>query len=576
MISIDVELAWGTFDHNGHIVYKDAYEKYRLIVARLLELFAKHQVPATWAVVGHLFLDSCKTQNGQLHPDIVRPRYHWFKKDWFSLDPGSDISKDKFWYGSDIVKMIKFAEPQQEIASHSFCHLVFSDPGCSKEAADSDVAKCIELAKMKGVDLKSFIFPRNSPGHLDILSKYGFRVFRGQGDRYCSLRLPRIIEKIYFLLDDMISTTPPVVLPKAISNHGLIEVPASMLFRFAFGKSRFIPEGVRFSKAKKGIDAAIKRRKIFHLWFHPSSFAWKTPLMFFEFEKILEYASKQRSKDILEISTLLKISDMYMHRVADNDKFNLPAVNLHDRRDDIFRKDYSDNLTGYYSNAFKYGRKKIESVLLKFLDNLNNGNRILDIGCGTGYYLNLMSKRGFNCIGIDLSENMLHQLKDAYSGLAVQISDAKRLSFKENSFEAVVSIETLRYFSNRNHLLSEVFRVIRPGGLVFITAAPFFSLNTYGIFNVLCRAFNLKSLVSCFQSFEMAGSLKKRLEKAGFTDVTIKGYFFGPYFLLDKIYPKASSFLMKKFENFDGALTEYNLIKNFSNHLIAIARKPKL
>lgn len=572
-ISIDTELAWGTFDHGGYIKYREAYEKYRFIIANILELFKKYEIAATWAVVGHLFLDSCKKEDGKLHPDIVRPKHSWFASDWFSYDPGTDISRDNFWYGSDIVKIIKDAQPEQEIACHSFCHPVFSDGGCSKETAESDIAKCVALAKKEGIVLASFTFPRNSPGHLDVVSKYGFKVFRGKDALFYNLR-HTVLRKALLLFTDMLPITPPVVSPNFVLNDRLLEVKGSMLFRFAHGASRFIPKGVRLKKAKKGIDKAIKERKVFHMWLHPISFAWKTSEMLNEFEGILKYASNRREEGNLKILTLWEIADNWFNEVKDNDKYNPKAVALHSKRSHIFNADYSDDLSHYHSSAFKYGRKKIETALLFFLDNLSDGNRILDVGSGTGYYLNLIHKRGYDCVGVDLSEQMVRQSLATYSDIFVQIADARQLPFLNDCFDTVVSIETLRYFSNRDSFLREIFRVTKPEGKIFITAAPLLSANSYGIFNTLCRIFRLKSLVSCFQSFETVGSLRGRLEEAGFKEITIRGYFFGPYFLLDKICLKVSSFLMRRFERFDDKLANYNSIRNFSNHLIAIARKP--
>lgn len=572
-ISIDTELAWGTFDHGGHIRYEEAYKKYRLIIGRLVELFKKYEISATWAVVGHLFLKSCKKENSKLHPDIIRPKHNWFSGDWFRYDPGTDISKDNFWYGTDIVEMIKNATPKQEIACHSFCHPIFSDPGCSRETAESDVAKCVTLAKEKGIDLNSFVFPRNSPGHLDVLSEHGFKVFRGKDTAFCNLK-PEILRKGMVLFSDMLAITPPVVVAKLILDKKLVEVKSSMLFRFAHGASKFIPKGTRFKKAKKGIDAAIRKRKIFHIWLHPISFAWETSEMFDEFEKILAYAYSQKRSGNLKISTLQEIGDACFNVALDNDKFNPKAVTLHDYKSYIFKKDYSDDLASYYSNAFKYGRKKIESALLAFLDNLGNGNRILDVGTGTGYYLNLMQKRGNDCIGVDLSENMLQQLRSNYADLKVQLADARRLPFIDNSFDALISVETLRYFQDRESLLKEIFRVVRPGGYIFITAAPLFSGNAYGIYNTLCRFLKLSSCVSCYQSFETANSLKVRLKNLGFIDIDIKGCFFGPFCFFDKINLRVNNFLLRRFESLDMRLSKYNLFNNFSNHLVCIARKP--
>ncbi|MDP3787102.1 MAG: methyltransferase domain-containing protein [Candidatus Omnitrophota bacterium] len=573
VISIDTELAWGTFDHGGHIKYSEAYKRYRSIVSKILELFSKYEIRATWAIVGHLFLDACTKENGRLHPDIVRPTYSWYQNDWFDCDPGTDISRDDFWYGSDIVEMIKKAAPKQEIASHSFCHTIFSDEGCSRQTAESDIAKCVILARDKGIKLNTFVFPRNSPGHLDILSEYGFRVFRGKDAASLSLG-PRILNKAAFLFNDMLPTTPPVVTPNFVLGHRLIEIKGSMLFRFAHGASRFIPKDVRLKKAKKGIERAIKEKKIFHIWLHPISFAWRTAEMFDEFAAILEYADNRRKEDDLEIRTLQEIGDMYVDETGESDNFNPRAVILHNDRSRTFKEDYSDDLSYYHSNAFKYGRKKLGSALASFLDILNAGDRVLEVGSGTGYNLSIMRKRRLNCTGIDLSENMVRQSLTSYPDIPVQLADVRRLPFPNDTFDAVVSVETLRYFSDREPFLKEIFRVVRPGGRIFITAAPLLSANTYGILNTLCRFLKLKSLISCYQSFETAGSLKRRLEEAGFDTISVRGYFFGPYFLLDKIRPGLSSFLMRRLEGVDDALSRFDLIRNFSNHLVSVARKP--
>lgn len=311
-ISIDTELAWGSFDHGGHIKYRDAYRQTRSIITGILELFKKYEISATWAIVGHLFLDRCNKENGRLHPDIVRPKHQWFQGDWFKHDPAGDIFQYDSWYGSDIVETIKQARPRQEIASHSFCHPVFSDAGCSRETAESDIARCVSLAERAGLSLKSFVFPRNSPGHLDMLSKYGFKVFRAKDDVYCAKDVaPKIVKKMYFLLSDMIASVPPVVLPEVLSDRALVGIPSSMLFRFAHGVSKFIPKGARFKKAKKGIDRAIGESKIFHLWFHPISFAWKKQELLNELEEILAYANSRKEK--LDILTLNQIGETFLH-----------------------------------------------------------------------------------------------------------------------------------------------------------------------------------------------------------------------------------------------------------------------
>ena len=58
-ISIDTEFAWGTFDLPEAMTYRKLEARSREVITRLLGLFETYNIEATWAVVGHLFLESC-------------------------------------------------------------------------------------------------------------------------------------------------------------------------------------------------------------------------------------------------------------------------------------------------------------------------------------------------------------------------------------------------------------------------------------------------------------------------------------------------------------------------------------
>jgi peptidoglycan/xylan/chitin deacetylase (PgdA/CDA1 family) len=73
ILSLDVELAWGTFDHGGDRRIRDQLLGEREAIRRLLDLLARHELPATFALVGHLFLDSCRRENGTTHPEGPAP-----------------------------------------------------------------------------------------------------------------------------------------------------------------------------------------------------------------------------------------------------------------------------------------------------------------------------------------------------------------------------------------------------------------------------------------------------------------------------------------------------------------------
>ena len=125
IISLDTELLWGYIAYPSSEVVnllKRDNKNGRGCIDLLLNLFEKHNIPATWAVVRHLFLDHCECEDGIPHKDMPR-----FKEDWYSSDPYTDIQKDPLYYGKDIVEKILSSPVRHEIGYHSFSHVRFSE-----------------------------------------------------------------------------------------------------------------------------------------------------------------------------------------------------------------------------------------------------------------------------------------------------------------------------------------------------------------------------------------------------------------------------------------------------------------
>lgn len=294
-ISLDVELIWGTLDLFGPDRFHDACLREReIVIDRLLALFVEFEVPATWCVLGHLFLDACAPVNGRPHPVITRAEHAWHPRDWFVHDTGGTEASAPSLFGRSLVDKLLGCPVRQEIGSHSFSHVIFGDPGCSREAADSELAECIRLAQERGLELRSFAFPRNSVGHLDTLAKHGFAVFRGPEPVWYELSATRTLSaRLAHLWDVVRAAEPPVVLPE-LSGSGLWNVPGSMIYFPMHGFRRFIPMSLRVRRAVRGLEAAAARRRVFHLWFHPTNLADETDAMFEGLRRILEHGNELR------------------------------------------------------------------------------------------------------------------------------------------------------------------------------------------------------------------------------------------------------------------------------------------
>ena len=91
-----------------------------------------------------------------------------------------------------------------------------------------------------------------------------------------------------------------------ITDHNLTELQSSLLFISRYSFKKIISEFAIFSKAKQGIDRAIKNKECFHLWLHPSNFYYNTERQFILLKKILTYLNTKRQSELIAVNTLDK------------------------------------------------------------------------------------------------------------------------------------------------------------------------------------------------------------------------------------------------------------------------------
>ena len=308
-LSLDFELIWGTADHGGDGFRRQCLTERKIVIDRMLELFEKYEMPATWAILGHLFLDRCEPENGITHPEIIRPNFSWMEKDWFAHDKGGIENDESIHLGKSLVEKIQKCRVKQEIASHSFSHIVFGDPGCSKETAESEIAECVKIADQQGIELRSFVYPRNEVGHVEILKKYGFSNYRGvEPNWYEDRNVSEKVRRIMRLFDVLRAAAPPLVLPEKTA-EGVWNIPGSAMFFPMHGFRRRIPMGLRTSRCIKGLKSAAREKKIFHLWFHPTNMSDELETMFAGLEKILIVAYQLKQAGNLKFLTMGQIAE---------------------------------------------------------------------------------------------------------------------------------------------------------------------------------------------------------------------------------------------------------------------------
>ena len=92
-----------------------------------------------------------------------------------------------------------------------------------------------------------------------------------------------------------------------------------------------------------------------------------------------------------------------------------------------------------------------------------SGERILDLGCGTGHLTAQIAESGVEVVGIDASEDMVRVASENYPGIRFEVADARSLPF-ENEFDAVFSNAVLHWVRPPGAVVESVWRTLRLGG----------------------------------------------------------------------------------------------------------------
>jgi arsenite methyltransferase len=109
---------------------------------------------------------------------------------------------------------------------------------------------------------------------------------------------------------------------------------------------------------------------------------------------------------------------------------------------------------------------------------LGPGERVLDLGCGSGWATRLLARlvsegpEGFGqVVGLDVSDEMIRQARGAsrdFENILYVWGSAQQIPWEENFFDKVLSVESFYYYPDQERVLAELFRVMAPRGRMFI------------------------------------------------------------------------------------------------------------
>ena len=107
-----------------------------------------------------------------------------------------------------------------------------------------------------------------------------------------------------------------------------------------------------------------------------------------------------------------------------------------------------------------------------FAAGLVRGARVLDLACGEGYGSFLLADQAGHVTGVDISQQAVDHARTRYQrdNLEFAVGSAADIPLEDDSFDRVVSFETLEHLAEQEEMLAEFRRVLRPDGLLIISS----------------------------------------------------------------------------------------------------------
>ena len=108
---------------------------------------------------------------------------------------------------------------------------------------------------------------------------------------------------------------------------------------------------------------------------------------------------------------------------------------------------------------------------------LKPGERVLDLGCGTGWTSRLIAKavasgdKQGQVVGLDVADEMIRRARASsvdYENAMFILGSALDIPWEENFFDKVLSVESFYYYADQERALAELFRVLAPKGELYI------------------------------------------------------------------------------------------------------------
>ena len=179
----------------------------------------------------------------------------------------------------------------------------------------------------------------------------------------------------------------------------------------------------------------------------------------------------------------------------------------------------NSNVQQWNANLYDTKHKFVSSLATETVELLlpKVGERILDIGCGTGHLTQAIANCGAEVLGVDSAETMILQARQNYPNLQFAVMDAIKLEFTEE-FDAVFSNAVLHWIKQPEKVIAGVWKSLKPGGRFVAEFGGKGNINSIqtALVQAICQENSAFEKVSNPNYFPSIAEYSSLLEKQGF------------------------------------------------------------
>ena len=233
-----------------------------------------------------------------------------------------------------------------------------------------------------------------------------------------------------------------------------------------------------------------------------------------------------------------------------------------------FHRDIADHAEIIWNWESPSGRRRAErrAELLAQHADVRPGRRVLELGCGTGIFLEKLARRGAFITGIDLSTDLLARCAARMEGTAtVRLvrGNAMQMPFADASFDAVYGSSILHHL-DLGAALAEAARVLRPGGRIAFAEPNILNPQVVIMFKLglTKRYFGVSPDEMAFSRFRARAAAAR----AGLADVSATPF--------DFLHPATPPPLIPAVDAIGRAVEKVPLVREIAGSMLIAARRP--